>query len=385
MYALTIPSNSGNDPVEEPFLHSLNKLLMNLLSLGNSIYLNESSDLKFLWCNTLKREFSVILNILEQIDQDSGRSFSSSEAQAKPLVVTNKFLSDLILVVQTAGAGVSLTKTLCGDSMSLAYMYVINSMFWELCAKVLKVLQGQFKAPSSTALSRNKFPYSTLAKNKPKHVTTNVYAYITRVVNHLCMTIPTKYELFHEINKLMAGKSAIHTEYLPDEDNRFLSTLSGYIHEVASRQVTRRGSNNLRNGLANLVDIREMEESTDSVDSPLMPLQQDQLSFRVRYLLLGISYLFDCPGGVLKDGNESNMSLDFPDKSGWVSALTELLMMSISGNRKDYHGFSVDISCLSPFIAQLLLQISFHTDMKSSFDCIFWELAKVSFCFILNW
>jgi hypothetical protein len=150
----------------------------------------------------------------------------------------------------------------------------------------------------------------------------------------------------------------------------------------------------------------------------------NQMSFRARYLLTGVTYLLrlsefrreysnannSSNGNSLRFADHSSMlrfvilvvkcsfsphreisSLHVPNKPAWIATLAECLLTVLvpRASSQGYH--SLDVLALGPYLADLLLKVHFgSTDdlliapHSERLDVIYWELAKVRVLLLMS-
>ncbi len=251
------------------------RLIPCLLLIENPIQNAGLISLRLLWCQICRKLCGLELCIVHAFSVKTLKNDGKRELKGLP---------ELISSFHTIVTIINIVKTQCGNA-STGY-YVVTAVFWQLCVKTLEFLT------SDEQRSRNNASYSLFPA---------MYAKVLHVFHQ---TLPTVQDFVFEMSKHRSNdlsnpnSSAYRSDqqllsiYFIDRNNKAArKDAIVAVADAADKQILPSAENNNSNNFAlTLLRTGNLTKNRDTL-SVLPPF----LSFRGRFILLGIQLMIDAP------------------------------------------------------------------------------------------
>lgn len=340
MAVINYVSNAANRVVVEESLNlTVYELLQAMLRIGHCISYSESEIDKVLWAQLTLRACNVVFYIVHVMKTTAfvpgGGAGSQIENKQQGISNYIKNMSDLVKVMTSLGSCVMLVRTLCGTTSTVCY--TVSVCYWEACYRVLLLLKSKSFQSAESRQQQQQQGGGRGGGGGGANMDPRYFMLCSQLLNAFTSSAPNANELVQEIGKLLMTSTAAVVSSLSRatspfgvvvgdlEDSNLINILISSNAFVRS-SVAAREQEQLRGGggggLLSALQVKTQDifsalgsssYASSSITSPTLPNTisfgssgaaavvgtdepisvepLNQLSFRVRYLLCGVSYL----------------------------------------------------------------------------------------------
>ncbi len=275
-------------------------------------------------------------------------------------------LEDAAQLMQTNAEAIAYLSTLVqretntgSSGVAMCGYYHCTMLYWNVCSEFLQLLQHYSVTQSLTRSNthndisllytdESKNGYQTSTASTPQ--STQMWQSLQfRIYNAMLSTAPTIEQLHYELYRI---------EHY--QQSGAISSEDAYC-------------------VQQLAQLTQNDTNIITTTTSLVPIEQ--CTFRLRFILTGISKLF----ATIDTIRPTRMQLPTPisapaqfNENKWLVALAELLLSTLSKARSGNNGTN-SLLIYAPYLAeQILLRTSDqHVDRSATTNWIYWDLAKV--------